>query len=71
MVLLYWIVNIGIAVAGVLVLVGWLRHRRRDDYRDIHQSEISADLMAGEELLNDALAEAERASQPRDRSGGL
>jgi len=70
-VLLYWIVNIGIAVTAVLVLVGWLRNRRRDDYRDIHQSEISADLMAGEDLLNDALAEHERAAQPRGRSGGL
>jgi hypothetical protein len=70
-VLLYWIVNIGVAVTAVLVLVGWLRNRRQDDYRDIHQSEISADLMAGEDLLNDALAEAEQAAQPRDRSGGL
>ena len=55
-----WVLNIGIAVTGVLVLVGWLRHRGREEYRNISQSEISPDLLAGEELLEDALSERDR-----------
>ena len=55
-----WVLNIGIAVTGVLVLVGWLRHRGREEDRNISQSEISPDLLAGEELLEDALSERDR-----------
>lgn len=55
--ILNWVLNIGIAVTGVLVLVGWLRHRGREDDRNIGQSEISQDLLAGQELLEDALSE--------------
>ena len=57
---LNWVLNIGIAVTGVLVLVGWLRHRGREEDRNISQSEISPDLLAGEELLEDALSERDR-----------
>jgi hypothetical protein len=54
---LNWLLNVGIAVAGVLVLVGWIRHRVAVNFRDIDKSEISADLTAGDDLLADALAE--------------
>jgi hypothetical protein len=59
-VLLIRVLNIGIAVTGILVLIGWLRHRSRDDYRDIRASEVSPDLLAGEELLEDALTAENR-----------
>jgi hypothetical protein len=52
--------NIGIAATGILVLVGWLRHRGREDDRNIRQSEISDDFAAGQELLDDALSERNR-----------
>jgi len=55
-----WVLNIGIAVTGIGVLVGWLRHRGRADDRNIKESEISQDLLAGQELLDDALSERNR-----------
>ena len=57
---LNWVLNIGIAVTGALVLVGWLRHRGREDYRNISQAEISEDFVAAQELLEDALNERNR-----------
>jgi hypothetical protein len=56
--------NIGIAATGVAVLVGWLRQRNAKSCRDINKAEISDDLTAGDELLEDALTEHNR----RDRS---
>lgn len=61
-----WVLNIGIAITGVVVLVGWLRHRGREDYRDIDQSEISDDFSAGQELLEDALSERNRSGNGLD-----
>ena len=61
-----WVLNIGIAITGVVVLVGWLRHRGREDYRDIDQSEISDDFSAGQELLEDALSERNRSGNGMD-----
>jgi len=61
-----WVLNIGIAITGVVVLVGWLRHRGREDYRDINQSEISDDFAAGQELLDDALSERNRSGNGVD-----
>jgi len=58
--MIYWILNIVIAVMGGAVLVGWLRNRRRDDHRDIRRAEISDDLAAQDELLADAINEHER-----------
>jgi hypothetical protein len=56
---LNWFLNVGIAVTGILVLVGWIRQRAAVNFRDIDKSEISADLTAGDDLLADALAELE------------
>ncbi len=75
---LNWVLNIGIAAIGILVLVGWLRHRGREDYRNINQSEISDDFRAAQELLEDALSERNRSrtewaeshpATPRDPPG--
>lgn len=72
-----WILNIVIGVIAAAVLVGWLKNRRREDYRDITRAEISDDLKAQDELLEDALTEqnssrsewAEPArAKPRDRA---
>jgi hypothetical protein len=57
---LNWFLNIGIAITGVLVLVGWLRHRGREGDRNIDQAEISDDFAAAQELLDDALSERNR-----------
>lgn len=75
--MLIWILNIAIGVIGATVFVGWMRNRRREDYRDISRAEISDDLKAQDELLEDALteqsnsrnewAESSRAT-PRDRA---
>jgi hypothetical protein len=62
-----WIANIVIAVIGIAVFVGWLRNRHREDHRDISRAEISDDLAAQDELLEDALTEEQRA---RQSSGG-
>ncbi len=56
-----WILNIVIAVIGIAVLVGWLRNRRPKNYRDISRAEISDDLAAQDELLEDVLTEEQRA----------
>lgn len=75
--MLIWIINIAIGVIGAAVFAGWTRNRRREDYRDISRAEISDDLKAQDELLEDALteqsnsrnewAESPRAT-PRDRA---
>ena len=65
--MIYWILNIVIAVMGGAVLVGWLRNRRRDDHRDIRRAEISDDLAAQDELLEDAVNEDEREEQSQQR----
>jgi hypothetical protein len=51
-----------IGVAVVLALLAWLR-ARRTSYHDISASEIHPDLGAGEELLQDVLAENQRAEK--------
>ena len=56
---LNWFLNVGIAGIGILVLVAWIRHQAAVNYRDIDKAEISADLTAGDDLLQDALAELE------------
>jgi hypothetical protein len=65
-----WIVNIVIAVIAVAVLVGWIRNRRREDYRDIRRAEISDDLAAQDELLEDALNEHPLSDDSQRKSGG-
>ena len=55
-----WILNIVIGVIGVTVFVGWMRNRRREDYRDISRAEISDDLKAQDELLEDVLSQQNR-----------
>jgi hypothetical protein len=71
-----WILNMVILVMAVAVFVGWIRNRRRDAYRDIKRAEISSDLKAQDELLEDALSElnssrsewaAAARAMPRDR----
>lgn len=62
-----WILNIVIAVIGVTVFVGWMRNRRREDYRDIRRAEISEDLAAQDELLEDAINEHERGQKQQQR----
>jgi hypothetical protein len=52
-----WILNIVILVMGIAVFVGWLRNRRPENYRDIERAEISADLKAQDELLEDVLSQ--------------
>jgi hypothetical protein len=52
--------NIVFAAIGVAVLVGWLRYRGAKRFRDINKAEISEDLTAGDELLEDALTEQNR-----------
>jgi uncharacterized membrane protein YjgN (DUF898 family) len=59
-----WVLNIIFVIIGVAVFVGWIRNRRRYDYRDIESREISDDFVAQEELLEDALTE-----HTRSRSG--
>jgi hypothetical protein len=63
----HWVVNIVIAVIGVAVFIGWMRNRRREEYRDIQRAEISDDLAAQDQLLEDALAEHRRSDES---SGG-
>jgi hypothetical protein len=65
-----WILNIVIAVIGVAVFVGWMRNRRREDYRDIRRAEISDDLAAQDELLADAIEEHQRSDESQKISGG-
>jgi hypothetical protein len=65
-----WILNIVIAVIGVAVFVGWMRNRRREDYRDIRRAEISDDLAAQDELLADAIDEPQRSDESQKISGG-
>ena len=75
--MLIWILNIAIAVIAIAVFVGWMRNRRREDYRDISRAEISADLAAQDELLEDVLSQRDRSrnesaessrATPRDRA---
>jgi hypothetical protein len=47
----------------ILALIAWLRSRRTS-YHDISASEIHPDLAAGEELLQDAMAENQRGEKP-------
>jgi hypothetical protein len=61
---LIWILNIVIGVISVAVFVGWMRNRRREDYGDISRAEISDDLRAQDELLEDVLSQ-----QDPSRSG--
>jgi hypothetical protein len=56
-----WILNSVLLVIGIAVFVGWLRNRRPENYRNIERAEISDDLKAQDELLEDALAERDRA----------
>jgi hypothetical protein len=74
---LIWILNIAILVIAIAVFVGWMRNRRREDYRDISRAEISGDLAAQDELLEDALTEQSNSrnewtesprATPRDRA---
>ena len=58
--MLIWIINIAIGVIGAAVFVGWMRNRRREDYRDISRAEISDDLKAQDELLEDVLGQQNR-----------
>ena len=58
--MLIWILNIAIGVIGVAVFAGWMRNRRREDYRDISRAEISDDLKAQDELLEDVLSQQNR-----------
>ena len=62
-----WILNIVIALIGVAVFVGWMRNRRRENYRDIRRAEISEDLAAQDELLEDAINEHEREEKSQQR----
>jgi hypothetical protein len=55
-----WILNIVIAVIGITVFVGWMRNRRREDYRDIRRAEVCEELAAQDELLEDAINEHTR-----------
>jgi hypothetical protein len=55
-----WILNIVIGVISIAVFVGWMRNRRREDHHDISRAEISDDLRAQDELLEDALSEQNR-----------
>ena len=48
--------NGGYGLAGITLLIGWLRGLRRN-YRDIALSEVAADVHEGEELLRDVLNE--------------
>ncbi len=63
-----WIINNVILLMGAAVFVGWLRNRRREDHRDISRAEISADLAAQDELLEDALTEQNNSRSERDES---
>jgi hypothetical protein len=65
-----WILNIVIAVIGIGVFIGWMRNRRRESYRDIQRAEISEDLAAQDELLEDALTEHHRSDECHRTSGG-
>ncbi len=58
--MLIWILNIAIGVIAIAVFVGWMRNRHREDYRDITRAEISDDLRAQDELLEDALSQQDR-----------
>ena len=55
-----WILNIVIGVISLVVFVGWVRNRRREDYSDISRAEISDDLRAQDELLEDVLSQRDR-----------
>lgn len=65
------LLNVSLALAAVVVIVSWIRHRT-DNYRDIRQSEISEDLSAADDLLEDVIRErgrwetSQRASAARD-----
>jgi hypothetical protein len=50
------LLNVSLAVAATAVVVGWIRHRT-EDYRDIKKSEISEDLSAADDLLEDVITE--------------
>jgi hypothetical protein len=65
-----WILNIVIGVISVAVFAGWMRNRRREDYHDISRAEISDDLRAQDELLEDALSQQNRSSSERAESSG-
>jgi hypothetical protein len=51
--------NVSLAVAAAVIVVSWIRHRVAD-CRDIGKSEISADLAAAEDLLEDVINERGR-----------
>jgi hypothetical protein len=57
--LLNLVLNIGLVVAAAVLIVSWIRHRA-EDYRDIGRAEISADLAAADELLEDVITERGR-----------
>lgn len=65
--MLIWVLNIAIGVIGVAVLVGWIRHQRRANYRDIERAEISDDLAAADELVEDVINEQERSQESSGR----
>jgi hypothetical protein len=53
------LVNLGLALAAAVIFVSWIRSRR-EDYRDITRAEISEDLAAQDELLEDVIDESSR-----------
>jgi hypothetical protein len=50
------LLNVSLAMAAAVLIVSWIRHRT-EDYRDIRRSEISEDLSAADELLEDVITE--------------
>jgi hypothetical protein len=53
------LVNLGLALSAAVTFVSWIRSRR-EDYRDIARAEISEDLAAQDELLEDVIDESSR-----------
>jgi hypothetical protein len=50
------LLNVSLAIAAVVLIASWIRNRS-EDYRDIRKSEISEDLSAADELLEDVITE--------------
>jgi hypothetical protein len=62
------LLNVSLAVAAAVIFVSWIRHRTAD-YGDIERSDISEDLAAADELLEDVINERgrwEAAQRARD-----
>jgi hypothetical protein len=57
--MLIWIVNLCVGTALLLALIASIR-ARRSAHQDIATSEIHPDLAAGEDLVQDVLAENQR-----------